>query len=317
MADKKSKVGQDVNTIRETIKQKKISETLGESEAEKLFRPITKGLKDLAGPNLKKLVRKKAKGPDYGLKDDDVLLLPDYNIGNLFDDEDAVEPQEAKQIMEQPPSYDDVMRDVLKEAAFGKKDDPNDEDEDEDEEEEVFGPDYSIHEEDEIDTVLSELDLPKYDDIQEMLREDLPKETKQENMRKIQRAANFRRNQLKGYKTKITKQLNKGTISKPEAQIRNKVIADTKKVLDDYINFSKSKTGSGLGGKPSRRGGSIFIINPTDAVKKLELIIGSIGAGNNNIDLRNTGVAILDILLKNSIINKPQYKKIYKNFFDL
>ena len=58
-----------------------------------------------------------------------------------------------------------------------------------------------------------------------------------------------------------------------------------------------------------------FFINPKEAIKKLELIVGSIGAGNNSIELRNTGVAILDILLRHSIINKPQYNKIYKNFF--
>ena len=52
-------------------------------------------------------------------------------------------------------------------------------------------------------------------------------------------------------------------------------------------------------------------------LKKLELIIGSIATGNNSIKLRNTGVAILDILLRNSIINKPQYYTMYKNYFNL
>ena len=40
-------------------------------------------------------------------------------------------------------------------------------------------------------------------------------------------------------------------------------------------------------------------------------------AGNNSKELRNTGVALLDILFRNSILNKPQYNKIYKNYFNL
>ena len=61
----------------------------------------------------------------------------------------------------------------------------------------------------------------------------------------------------------------------------------------------------------------MFFNNPTEMMKKLEQIIGSMVAGNNSIELRNTGVAILDILFKNSILNRPQYNKIYKNYFSL
>ena len=50
-------------------------------------------------------------------------------------------------------------------------------------------------------------------------------------------------------------------------------------------------------------------------IKKLELLIGSRVAGNNSIELRNTGVALLDILFKNYILNKSQYTKIMKNYF--
>ena len=138
--------------------------------------------------------------------------------------------------------------------------------------------------------------------------------------KKIENAVK-KRQQLPGYKTQITKQLNKGLISQSEAQFRRKVIDDARKVLNDYINFNKNKLksikGSGLKRKTTKRGGNVkaVFINPKEAVKKLELIVGSIGAGNNSIELRNTGVAILDILLKNYIINKDHYNKIYKNFF--
>ena len=60
----------------------------------------------------------------------------------------------------------------------------------------------------------------------------------------------------------------------------------------------------------------MFFNDPTEIMKKLELIIGSMLAGNNSIELRNTGVAILDMLLRNSVLNKPQYNKLYKNYFN-
>ena len=100
-----------------------------------------------------------------------------------------------------------------------------------------------------------------------------------------------------------------------------KTIQDTRKVLTDYINHNnqrlKNIKGSGLK-KKTKRGGQIqFFNNPTEMMKKLELIIGSMAAGNNNIELRNTGVALLDILFRNSILNRSQYNKIYKNYFSL
>ena len=127
--------------------------------------------------------------------------------------------------------------------------------------------------------------------------------------------AKDQRSKLTGYSTDVTKKLNSGSITQAEAQYRRKVIKDTRKVLTDYINYNnqrlKTIKGSGL-----KRGGQVhFFNNPTEMIKKLELIIGSMIAGNNSIELRNTGVALLDILFKNSILNKSQYTKIMKNYF--
>ena len=319
MAEKRSKIGQDVNTIRETLKQKKITDTMSDVEAEKLFKPITSGLKELTQPQpfKRRLQRKKVEVPDYGINIDDEGI-PDYNLEDLFH-----EPENTKQLVPKPPSYDDVLKDL----ETGKKkiyvnpeymqqlEDPPEYEEDE-------VPDYEIFEEDRINETLDELGLANYDDIEAQLeREDMTEKTRHSFLSKKIENAVKKRQQLPGHKTHITKQLNKGLISQSEAQFRRKVIDDARKVLNDYINFNKNKLksikGSGLKRKTTKRGGNVsaVFINPEEALKKLVLIIGSIDAGNNSIELKNTGVAILDILLRNYIINKDKYNKIYKNFF--
>ena len=61
MAEKRSELGKQINTVKETIKQKSISDQMGEVEAEKLFKPITSGLKELTAPKapLRRLIRKR------------------------------------------------------------------------------------------------------------------------------------------------------------------------------------------------------------------------------------------------------------------
>ena len=319
MAEKRSKIGKDVNTIRETIKQKKITDTMSDVEADKLFKPITSGLKELKQirpqPIKKRFVRKKADIPDYGIDIEDEGI-PDYNLEDLFDE--GVQPQNTKQTVPKPPSYDDVLKDLesgKKKISIDPEYIPKLEEPPEYEEDEV--PDYSIFEEDRINETLDELGIANYDDIEAQLnREDISEKTRHSFLVKKIEDATKKRQQLPGYKTHITKQLNKGMISQAQAQFGRKVIDDTRKVLTDYINFHKNKLKSIKGsGLKTKRGGNAFFINPEEAVEKLMLIAGSIDAGNNSIQLRNSGVAILDILLKNHIINKPQYNEIYKNFF--
>ena len=321
MAEKRSELGKKINTVRETIKQKTISDQMGEVEAEKLFKPITSGLKELTAPKmpLRRLPKKKRPVPDYGIAIDDEV--PDYGLEDLFDQ--PVLPENEKQLVPKPPSYEDVLEDL----ASGKKQmyiDPEYMYEPEDlppeYEEEV--PDYEILEEDRINQFLDELQIPNYDDIELQLRqEDMNDKKRKSYLTKTLKTAKEKRFQLTGYWSHITKQLNKGIITEAEAQYRRKVISDTRKVLNDYIDYNNQKLknikGSGLKKKTKKGGQVMFFNNPTEMMKKLELIIGSKVAGNNSIELRNTGVALLDILLRNSILNKPQYNKIYKNYFSL
>ena len=322
MAEKRSELGKKINTVRDTIKQKKISDQMGEVEAEKLFKPITSELKELTAPKapLRRFVKKKRPVPDYGIAIDDEVP-DDYGLEDLFGDQ--VLPQNDKQLVPKPPSYEDVLKDL----ASGEKQmyiDPafmyEPEDLPPEYEEEV--PDYEILEEDRINQALDELQIPNYDDIELRLQqEDMNDKKRKSYLTKTLKTAKEKRFQLTGYWSHITKQLNKGIITEAEAQYRRKIINDTRKVLNDYIDYNNQKLkdikGSGLKKKTKRGGQIMFFNNPTEMMKKLELIIGSKVAGNNSIELRNTGVALLDILLRNSILNRPQYNKIYKNYFSL
>ena len=325
MAEKRSELGKKINTVRDTIKQKKISDQMGEVEAEKLFKPITSELKERTAPKapLRRLVKKKRPVPDYGIAIDDEV--PDYGLEDLFGDQ--VLPQNDKQLVPKPPSYEDVLEDL----ASGKKQmyiDPEYMYEPEDlppeyEEEEV--PDYNILEEDAINQVLDKLNIPNYEEVELRLeQEDMNDKKRKSYLTKTLKKAKDQRYKLTGYSADITKKLNSGSITEAEAQYRRKIIQDTRKVLTDYMNYHQQKLqklksikGSGLKKKTKRGGQVMFFNNPTEMMKKLELIIGSKVAGNNSIELRNTGVALLDILLRNSILNKPQYNKIYKNYFSL
>jgi len=75
--------------------------------------------------------------------------------------------------------------------------------------------------------------------------------------------------------------------------------------------------GSGIKGRGRKqRGGNVMFFNDVEQLlKKLELIIGGVIAGNTSIQMRNTRVNILDTLLKMSTINRPQYNKLSNQYF--
>ena len=323
MAEKQSELGKQINEVRQAIKKQSISDKVGEVEAAKLFKPITSGLRELTAPKapLRRIAKKKRPVPDYGLEIGDDEEVLDYGLEDLFGDE--VLPQDEKQIVPKPPTY----KDVLDEVATGEKKiyiDPEYVYEDPPpayEDEEV--PDYAILEEDRLNEVLDNVNIPNYNDVEKRLTEpEMNDKRRKSYLNKIIGDASYERNRLNGFKMDVLKKSKQGIFSESEKQYRLKVINDTRNVLTDYINNNKQKLesikGSGLKRrKRGKKGGRIMFFNdPTEMMKKLELIIGSILAGNNSVDLRNTGVGILDILLKKSFINRPQYNKLYKNYFN-
>ena len=100
---------------------------------------------------------------------------------------------------------------------------------------------------------------------------------------------------------------------------------DTKK---KYSNLSKVvfKTLTDLSGLENKKrskkfkniikGGCIptFYNDPEDLLSLLEIIIGSIDAGNDNSKMKNRGMTILDELLKFGAISKDQHEKLYRGY---
>ena len=179
-------------------------------------------------------------------------------------------------------------------------------------------PDYEILEEDRINEDLDDLGIPNYDDIKLQLeQEEMNDKKRKAYLNKAINKAKHKRNQLQGYSSSITKQLKKGSMGETQAQYERKIINDARKVLNDYIKYNNQKLNAIKGSGLKRGGQMMFFNNPKEMMEKLELIIGSMVAGNNSINLRNTGVALLDILLGNAVLNKSQYNKIYRNYLSL
>ena len=302
-----------------------LGEKISQESLQKVFKPITTKLDDVAFMNLN-IPRLKKRGrnrgvPDYavGVEDEDGGI-PDYGLDDFFDE--GLVPENKKQIVPKPPAYEESLKDILE----GKKqiyvdpqyfpEEPQDLPPEYVEDEEI---DYALDEEDSANMILDELELSNYDDIEKQLKlPEMPKKQIKPFLKKKLEAANHKRNQLKGRKSQVSQAHNRGDIGEAQKTMDYKRIDNARAVLNQYIkhyaNKVKTMEGSGL----KKRGGNIVFFNDVkQLLKKLELIVGEISAGNTSIEMRNTGVAILDMLLKTSKINKAQHEKLYKTYFKI
>ena len=324
LAKQKTELGNKINFVHDTILKNQLGEKISQESFQKVFKPITTKLDDVAFRNLNipRLTKKRGKKlgvPDYavGVEDEDGGI-PDYGLDDVFDE--GLVPENEKQIVPKPPTYEESLKDILE----GKKqiyvdpkyfpEEPQDMPPEYEEDEEI---DYALDEEDSANMILDDLGISNYDDIEKRLNQ--PEMTQKKiklYVNKKLKEAEFKRNQLKGYKTNVSKDYNKGKISEAQKTLDYKRIDNARAVLNQYIkhyaNKVKTMEGSGL----KKRGGNIVFFNDVkQLLKKLELIVGEILAGNTSIEMRNTGVAILDMLLKTSKINKAQHEKLYKTYF--
>ena len=179
--------------------------------------------------------------------------------------------------------------------------------------------DYALDEEDSVNMILDELELSNYDAIEKQINQpEMTPRKIEKYLNKKLKDAEFRRNQLKGYKSNISKDYNKGKIGEAEKTLKYKRIDNARAVLNQFMKHYGNKVKMMEGSGFKKRGGNIVFFNDVkQLLKKLELIVGEISAGNTSIEMRNTGVAILDMLLKTSNINKAQHEKLYKTYFKI
>ena len=258
---------------------------------------------------------KKLGVPDYGIaiEDEDI---PDYGLEDLFDE--GLVPENEKQIVPKPPNYEESLKDVLE----GKKqiyvdpqyfpEEPQDMPPEYEEDEEI---DYALDEEDSANMILDDLGLSNYDDIEKQLNQ--PEMTQQKiklYVNKKLKEAKTKRKQLKGYKSQVSQAYNKGKIGEAQKTMDYKRIDNARAVLNQYIEHYENKVKMMKGSGIKKPGGNIVFFNDVkQLLKKLELIIGEILAGNTSTEMRNMGVA----LLKSSTINKAQHEKLYKTYFKI
>ena len=317
LAKQKTELGNKINFVHETILKNQLGEKISQESFQKAFKPITTKLDDvvLNIPRITKKRGKKLDVPDYGIaiEDEDI---PDHGLY------EGLVPDNEKQIVPKPPTYEESLQDVLE----GKKqiyvdpqyfpEEPQDMPPEYEEDEEI---DYALDEEDSANMILDDLGLPNYDDIEKQLNQ--PEMTQKRIKRYVDKQlkdAEFKRHQLKGYKSQVSQAYNKGKISEAQKTIDYKRIDNARAVLNQYIKHYENKVEMMKGSGLKKRGGNIVFFNDVkQLLKKLELIVGEILAGNTSIEMRNTGVAILDMLLKTSKINKAQHEKLYKTYFKI
>ena len=326
LAKQKTELGNKINFVHDTILKNQLGEKTSQESLQKVFKPITTKLDDVAFRNLN-IPRLKKRGrnrgvPDYavGVEDEDGGI-PDYGLDDFFDE--GLAPENKKQIVPKPPTYEESLKDILEgkkqiyvDPQYFPEKKPQDMPPEYEEDEEI---DYALDEEDSANMLLDELDLSNYDDIEKQIiqPEMTPRKIKRYIDKKLKDAIKVR-NQLKGRKSQVSQAYNKGKIGEAQKTMDYKRIDNASAVLNQYIehygNKVKTMEGSGL----KKRGGNIVFFNDVkQLLKKLELIVGEISAGNTSIEMRNTGVAILDMLLKTSKINKAQHEKLYKTYFKI
>ena len=338
LAQRKTELGNKINHVHNLITQHKIGQQTSQESLDKVFKPVSSKLDELIDgdenlrmPQRRKRPSRKREVPNYGIDIEDEV--EDINLGDLFD-EQPVSPESEKQIAPMPPTYEKSLEDIFKgkeiyvdpqyfpqypqELPYVDPQYPQEPPPEYDEE-----VDYTIDDYDLVNKILDDNGMKNYEDVNYHLNQPTMTPQKSEMfLKKVVKDATSERNKLKGKKADVTKKYNMGLISEADRQVMNKQIDNTRTVLNKDIKHHNDRLGtmkgSGIKGRGRKqRGGNVMFFNDVkQLLNKLEWIIGEVLAGNTSIQMRNTGVNILDTLLRMSTINRLQYNnKLYNLYF--
>lgn len=166
---------------------------------------------------------------------------------------------------------------------------------------------------------MKDLGITSYDNVDKITSQpEITPKNKRKYLNKVLHNASNRRSQLPRYKTQFKLAYKRGDIGEAEKTQELKRVSNARDVLAEYIKYYEIKKerikGSGI---RKRSGNVMFFNNPKTLLKKLELIIGEIMAGNISTHMRNMRVPILGTLFRTSAINKAQHAKFYKQYFKI
>jgi len=118
LVKEKSELGNKINYTRDTILQSDFGKQTSQASFKKVFETITAKLDDVVASNLKiPLMRRRTKkkeaengGLDYA---PEVDPYEDKDVEGLINFGDYVPPEQEKQIIPKPPTYEESLKDVL------------------------------------------------------------------------------------------------------------------------------------------------------------------------------------------------------------
>ena len=334
IADQKEEVENQIKNIRNQIISSKLSDELGQIKFAKMFKPVTS--------RLDTQIEATKNSENKGLKDGDEM--PDFEPPPPID-EAQTEDEDEMPDFEPPPPIDeaqtedeDEMPDFeppplierkrkewapssIKKAKQKELDNERK---------------YLAEERRHVNVLLGKLSKSgenyiksgKYQGVSydELLRkskyftkqidriEDRLLLTSQKKQRMEYKKVPFSASELQEKSRKLKKTPRK-TKSKTKPDIEkslfNKIESMRRGTAPDSDREENEWEGSGL----NQNYKVIYYNNPEKLIEKLDVICGSINAGNSSNEVRNQGITILDELLKLKRITKRIHEKIYNNYF--